>query len=454
MCPCVRFLPVLLALVLFSVLAPDAAVLGGPTTGYLGGVEVYSSGSFEKVEKRARAGQEYKPENKSGKSGNWFDTLGAVVRATPSIKVRTVYDSNVDNKGFDDIKVETRPGLKARFSTERLKLLAHGDFVWKEFLNHDELDRADWYSGLDADWAVFEKLNLGLQVEQAHDHTVDWAMESFASDVEAVTRNSVTATPSAVWQITELDGMAFSYSFRQDDYDRADKYDFNDNTLNISWFRKLGERTNFNLGLMGRYTRYFTELSDSDYQANGFVVAGFDHELFEGVKIMFSAGGGMTYSDYTVTQLQPDFTVGTERGTELNTAYILEAKLEWKDDRLSIIPSFSRTLQPSFYGEDMTVDQFKLYLRYRLTERLEMFGIGTFTIADTAGHIKKRHNEGYFLQMIFRYLILKDLRLEFGTNFNHNWNRAKEDSFTRSKTNERFRGWLGVSYDFPLQIMP
>ncbi|MFW5836628.1 MAG: hypothetical protein ACOCVM_01370 [Desulfovibrionaceae bacterium] len=105
---------------------------------------------------------------------------------------------------------------------------------------------------------------------------------------------------------------------------------------------------------------------------------------------------------------------------------------------------FRRTVTPSFYGESVTRDQVKVFVRYEASQKLDLNLTATYTLSGTSGVLEsKRKSEGFFIQPTANYLLLKDLVLQLGGNFNHNKNR--ENGLSKN----RFRAWTQLTWELP-----
>ena len=122
-----------------------------------------------------------------------------------------MYDSNVDYKKFEDFVTEITPALKVDIFDEDLKVSFRGDFLYKDYLNHNELDRYDYNVDLSASYQFSPALLGGMEVNHKRYHNLDQnTYESGGVDIDPTIILKTSATPSLTWRIGEQDNLVIS----------------------------------------------------------------------------------------------------------------------------------------------------------------------------------------------------------------------------------------------------
>jgi hypothetical protein len=365
---------------------------------------------------------------------------GFRVRATPRLALRAMYDDNVDMKQITDKELVARPGGKIQAWDEKTEVRASGDVVLRDYVDHDSLDRLDYFWNAVAKRQLTERFDAEVKADQRRDHMVDSVSETYGFDVEPSVRTITTIAPSAGWRATERTSVRAGYEWVKAHYDKDTYADFTTHQGDAELSYALTERTSALARAVGRSSSLSREeprMDGEQWMVQGF--AGLQHKLTEHWTVTGLAGAGYVRSSY-------DLAGG---GSEANTdvPWLADAGVEYTRLRYELAASFRRTVAPSFYGESITSDRFKVYGRYEATERLDLNLTATYTLSGTSGVLSaKKESEGLFVQPTVNYRLLKDLTLQVGGNFNHNVNRVNH------VTLNRMRVWTQVSYELPIEV--
>ncbi|WP_320008743.1 hypothetical protein [Maridesulfovibrio sp.] len=367
---------------------------------------------------------------------------GKVVKVKPIIKMRELYDSNVDYKEFDDFVTEITPALKIDIFDEDWKINLRGDFIYRDYLDHSELDRYDYDVNLSGSYQFTPAFKGGLDLSHKRYHNLDQnTFEAGGVDLDPTVILKTTATPSITWAMGEKDNLVVSNYLDKTDYERKLDSDYVTNALSIVWGHALdNERTTLYLGEMNTFTHFSREIDDFKSDQLSFQgVVGLDHQFTEALKLSVKGGPGMTFSNYSSD---------TVTGDSVDYLYQFRAELGYRELEFSVVPALERIVRPGRYGENEVFDQAELYFRYEFTKYFTLDNINTYWMNESDGQSggRKHKAKGMFSQSIFNWVFKEDWIATFGFSVNMSLNE-------RSGTNsERFKTWVGFSYAFPTEI--
>lgn len=367
---------------------------------------------------------------------------GKVVKATPSINVRETYDSNVDYKSIEDLVTEITPTLKLEIIDEDMNITFRGDFIYRDYLRYQELDRYDYSVNLSGNYNFSPLLNGGLNISHKRYHNLDQnAYEAGGVDLEPTLILKTTATPDLNWRLGERDNIRFSNYFDKTDYERKADSDYVTNVFSTVWGHAFAnELTTLFIGQMDTFTHFSREIDDLKSDQVSFqAVVGVDHQFTPALKFSIKGGPGITFSNYSNV---------AGRGESQDLLYQFRAELSYRQLYYEIIPAIERVVRPGRYGENEVLDQAELYFRYELTEYFTFDMINTYWLSESdGGNGGERHkSSGLFTQSVLNWIFKKDWSCFLGLSYNHGRNEIT------SATDERFKTWVGISYAFPTEI--
>ncbi|NDV26509.1 hypothetical protein [Desulfovibrio sp. JC010] len=367
---------------------------------------------------------------------------GKKVKLKPILRLREMYDSNVDYKKFDDFVTEITPALKVDIYDEDLKINFRGDFIYKDYLNHNELDRYDYNVDLSGSYKFSPALEGSVDLNHRRYHNLDQnTYESGGVDIDPTIILKTSATPSLTWRMGEKDNLVISNYIDKTNYERSSDSDYLTNVLSFIWGHALdNERTTLYLGEMNTFTHYSREMDGFKSDQVSFQgVVGIDHQFTEGWKLSVKGGPGVTFSNYSSDSITGDST---------DFLYQFRAELGYRELTFSVVPALERTVRPGRYGENEIFDQAELYFRYEFSEYLTLDMINTYWMNESDGKSGgSRHKAtGVFSQSVVNWIFEEDWSAYCGVSVNYSRNEIS------GTNNERFRSWVGISYAFPTEI--
>ncbi|CCO24829.1 hypothetical protein [Maridesulfovibrio hydrothermalis] len=386
---------------------------------------------------------------KGSEDGSFFTTpkrfaglSGKVVKATPSLSIRETYDSNVDYKAIEDLVTEITPSLKLEAIGEDMNLKFRGDFIYRDYLRYNELDRYDYSLDLSGNYKFSPRLSGGLDMNHKRYHNLDQnTFEAGGFDLDPTIILKSTVTPDLNWRIGERDNLRISNYFDKTDYERKTDSDYVTNVLSFVWGHALpNELTTLFVGQMSTFTHFSREIDDLKSDQVSFqAVFGIDHQFSPGWKLSLKGGPGTTISNYSSD---------AGRGESQDLLYQFRAELAYRKLKYEIVPAIERVVRPGRYGENEVLDQAEVYCRYEFTEYFTYDMINTYWMIETDGANggQKTESTGLFTQSVLTWEFEKDWNA-FG-GFSYNWGRNE----ISGSSDERFKSWVGISYAFPTEI--
>ncbi|NDV21842.1 hypothetical protein [Desulfovibrio sp. JC022] len=367
---------------------------------------------------------------------------GKVVKIKPTLRLREMYDSNVDYKKFADMVTEITPALKLDILDEDFKFNFRGEFLYRDYLNHSELDRYDYNVQLSGKYQFAPSLEGGLELVHKRYHNLDQnTYEAGGVDLDPSIILKTSLTPTINWRMGERDNLTITNYIDKTDYERKADSDYITNVLNFMWGHALdNERTTLYLGEMNTFTHFSREMDDFRSDQTSFqAVLGIDHQFTEALKLSFKGGPGLTFSNYSSQ---------TTKGDDINFIYQFRFELGYRQEVFSVVPAIERTVRPGRYGENEIYDQAELFFRYKFSEYLTLDNINTYWMNESDGKSggSKHKAKGIFSQAIVNWVFEEDWKAYCGMSVNWSHNEIS------GSNNERFRSWVGLSYSFPTEI--
>lgn len=367
---------------------------------------------------------------------------GKIVKIKPILRLREMYDSNVDYQKIEDLVSEITPALRLDIFDENFKINFRGEFLYRDYLNHNELDRYDYNVLLSGKYQFTPKLEGGLELIHKRYHNLDQnTYEAGGVDIDPTVILKTTATPSINWRIGEKDNLMVTNYIDKTDYERKSDSDYITNVLSFVWGHALNnERTVLYLGEMNTFTHFSREIDDLRSDQTSFQgVLGIDHQFTEALKLSLKGGPGLTFSNYSSE---------TIKGDDIDFLYQFRVELGYRELYFSVVPAVERIVRPGRYGENEIFDQAELFFRYEFSEYLTLDNINTYWMNESGGTNggSKHKASGVFSQAVVNWIFEEDWKAYCGmsVNFSHNEISGSD--------NERFRSWVGLSYSFPTEI--
>ncbi|SME90672.1 hypothetical protein [Desulfovibrio gilichinskyi] len=367
---------------------------------------------------------------------------GTVIKVKPSVTVVETYDSNVDYAKISDFVTRIKPALTLDIIGQDSLVKFRGDFIYRTYLEHDELNRYDYNLNLSGKYRFSPKLDASLDLMHNRRHNLDQnTYDSGGVELDPSIILTTTATPQLNWRVSEKDNLNVVFNIDKTDYERKADSDYLSNVLNLVWGHALDdELTTFFLGAMTTYTHYSREIDNLDGDQVTFQnVIGVDHQFTPALKLSLKGGPGVTISNYSND-------AGHDDGTAI--MYQFRAELGYREPTFSIVPALERVVRPGRYGENEILDQFELYYRYLFSETLNYNIVNTLWQIDADGVQggRKHKSTGFFTQSVFTWEFKEDWKATCGLSYNFGQNEISH------KTNDRFKSWIGFTYSFPTEI--
>ncbi len=367
---------------------------------------------------------------------------GTVVKAKPSISVIETYDSNVDYKDIEDLVTEIKPALTFDVIGQDGRLKFRGDFIYRTYLEHKDLDRYDYNLSLSGKYKFSPIVDGEISLTHNRRHNLDQnTFEAGGVTLDPTIILTTIFNPQINWRVGERDNINFALNTDKTDYERKIDSDYLSNVLSGIWGHALrDQRTTLFLGAMNTYTHFTREIDNLKGDQVSFQsVLGIDYQFTPGLSLSFKGGPGVTVSNYSSD---------ANTGDDIDLLYQFRFELGYRELEFSLVPAIERIVRPGRYGENEVLDQAELYYRYEFSEYLTYDMINTYWMIESEGvHAGRKHkSSGIFTQSVMNWVFKEDWKASFGFSYNHGQNEISK------KINERARTWVGLTYSFPTEI--
>ncbi|WP_291327877.1 hypothetical protein [Desulfovibrio sp. UCD-KL4C] len=364
---------------------------------------------------------------------------GTLVKANTAISVRETYDSNIDYANISDLVTEIKPALTLNVIGEDSLVKLRGDLIYRNYFDHEELNRYDYNINLVGKHNFSPKLDASFDVVHTRFHNLDqntYAAGGVTLDPSIILTTAIT--PQLNWRVTEKDNINILLTVDKTDYERKYDSDYLSNVFNVVWGHALdNERTTLFLGAISTYTYYSREIDDMiGNQVTFQNVLGIDHKFTEHLKLSFKGGPGVTISNYS------------NNPEDVNYKYQFKAELSYIKPTFEIIPSLTQGIRPGGSGENEVISQADLFYLYRFSDYLNYSLVNSVWQIESDGiqDGKKYSSSGFFTQSVFTWKFKEDWQATCGLSYKIDKNKVS------SVANERFKTWVGLSYSFPTEI--
>ncbi len=355
-------------------------------------------------------------------------TLNAGVRA------QTTYNDNVHLRDEEDLEHLVQPSFGLEYGLENWTLFGEAKFSVYRYDTLDVLDHEDFDLTLGGEYNPTERFGLSLEGSYRKDHTFESVMEESGDIGTFSVRETFSATPSAMWTVTEKNQLTLSVPVTFVEYGKPDNPDAEVYGANLYWRHLLDDERTSILGYVDYTNRYFDTSTGDINQDVYTLMGGMGYQLTEVLSLEAMAGAGYMESVLTRTGF-PDL-----KTDETFFSFDLSATCTW--DRWTFTLSGDRQQSPNTSGESNIRTRVRFDGSYQFTERFNSsLGMGAYeNVTESIDSTTERVT--YYVSPSMNYRLTEDLSLRLQYRY---WETENRDT---KQVDQQNRVTLGLDYKY------
>jgi opacity protein-like surface antigen len=325
--------------------------------------------------------------------------------------------------------------LEVGSQTEKshVKAKAHLD-IW-EYKRLNEFDNTEQFYDLSVGLAPHELWESGFSGSYVDDYTFVSTLETSGVLADPSRRKKVMVEPYVTHMFDSRNSIKGTYSFSKGQYDLAQYPDYRVHGGSLTWSHGLrNERTVF-FCVAGINDVTYDQPTGDTTQTTYRGVFGWEHPFTETLKGTFMIGPMVMDSEF--------FRNGNME-SQNNTAFYLDASLEWHDERITLSAHVDQDIDYSIYGENILRSRIRGTVNYDWTESLRANLSAAFYRSETDGVVQDEKRQSYWVRPWVTYRITDNVKLRTGYRYTHTENRNTDN------TQERHRIGVQLSMDWPI----
>jgi hypothetical protein len=359
------------------------------------------------------------------------------VNILPSLKVGGEYDSNLNfsrNNEINDYAGIVTPGFAFSYNTERFEVRSANFVEVYRYFDETDFDKENQYYQLGADYKLTERWNVSASGLYYKDSTLDTFLDETGIAVDRRDRIRYDIEGGTFYQITELDQIGADYRYRNVDFRERGRVDYETNSVNLIYNRRLNDRRD-TLRFQPGYV--YRDSDENEVDTYSFSV-GWLRQYSETLRSRILLGVRYTDISYKYDRPDSDFWGGK---ADLNLTK------NWETTSGTI--GYSRDLRGNADGDLVEVDRFYCNIQKKIYGRLGAGFNGRLIFSSEEGSNTTSGDTRYFLlnPSIF-YNLTENHLLRLG----YSYANEDDDAFDDDSISERHRVWLGFEFNFPFKM--
>jgi hypothetical protein len=370
----------------------------------------------------------------------WFTSgisFSNEVTILPSLKAGGEYDSNIDfsrNDEIDDYSGIVIPGLAFTYNTERLMVRSENFVEVYRYFDETDFDKENQYYQLGGDYKLTERWSVSASGLYYKDSTLDTFLDETGIVTDRRDRIRYDIEGGTSYQVTELDQIGVDYLYRNVDFRDKDRVDYETNSVNLIYNRRLNDRRDtlrFQPGFVYR------DSDENETDSYSFSV-GWLRQYSETLNSRILLGVRYTDISYKDGRADSDFWGG-----------IADLNLTKKWETTSGTIGYSHDLRGNADGDLIEVNRFYCNIQKKIYGRLGAGFNGRLIFSSEEGRNTTSGDTRYFLinPSLF-YNLTENHLLRLG----YSYANEDDDAFEDDSISERHRVFLGFEFNFPFKI--
>jgi hypothetical protein len=366
----------------------------------------------------------------------WFQLpcKAADLTIEPSIKLRTVYDDNLDFESKDErdsFGGNAIPQLTLDYQTELLKASLIGQLDTIKYFTETDFDRTNHLYGFNGLYRMAPRWMIQGNLQYRRDETVDSVLQETGQAIRRKRVQTYDGGGGLFYQLGELSDIGAEFEYRRRDYSSNDSIDFDRYTFLLPYTKRFANQRD-TLAFVPAYTIFDSDQEDAkDYS---FAVE-WERRLSETVTSQLNVGARYT-----------DIDENNNNNNDDSLGYFGKAALSKTAETFSGEIGATRELRANSDGQVILVNRVYLKGDKRLLERLGVRFYGAAYLSDTESDEANGDKVRFFeLRPALYYMLTENHSLLLS----YEYQNQKEFDVRGDPVTERNRMWLGFEFKFP-----
>jgi hypothetical protein len=356
------------------------------------------------------------------------------VTLTPSLRLSTVYDDNLDfdqKDEKDDFGANAVPGLALAYASELLQFNLTGEVDILKYFDETDFDRTNQLYGLDGNYQMSARWRFTGNAGYRRDETIDSVLEETGQSFK---RNRVTTYNGGTglfYQLTELTDVGLAADYRKRDFGSNQDTDYDVYSISLPYTKRFANQRD-TVSLVPAYSDFNSDDSEEakDYR---FEIR-WERQINETLSSNIDAG--VRYTDIEQA----------DGSSDSNWGYIGRVGLRKETETVTAAIQASHDIRANTDAEIVEVSRLLLSLNKLLTERFGFIFSGSAYYTDTESDETRDEKTVYYvLNPSVYYLLTENHSLEL----NYQYQNRKELDEPGNPVTQRNRVWLGFVFKFP-----
>jgi hypothetical protein len=356
------------------------------------------------------------------------------VTVTPSLRLSTVYDDNLDFDQKDEkssFGANAVPGLTLSYASELLQFNLTGEVNVIKYFTETDFDRTNQFYGLDGSYQMSPRWKFAGNFSYRRDETIDSVLEETGQSYKRGRVNTYDGGSGVFFQLTELSDIGLAADYRKRDFRSDQDTDYDVYTINLPYTKRFASQRD-TVSLVPAYSDFNSD--DSEEAKDYKLEIRWEHQIDETLTSIINAGGRYTDIDQQ------------DGSSDSNWGYVGKLGLRKKTETFTGTIEASHDIHANTDAEIVQVNKLLLSANKLLSER---FGLKFFSSAyysDTLADQAKNQKTIYFiLNPALYYQLTENHFLEL----NYQYQNQKELDEPGNPVSQRNVVWLGLVLNFP-----
>ena len=356
------------------------------------------------------------------------------VTLTPSIKLSTVYD---DNLNFDQKNEKSSfganavPGVTLSYASDLLQFNLIGGVDVLKYFTETDFDRTNQFYRLDGSYKMSPRWKFTGNSSYRRDETIDSVLQETGQSFKRSRVTTYDGGVGAFFQLTELSDIGLAADYLKRDFSSDQDTDYDVYTINLPYTKHFASQRD-TASLVPSYSDLNSD--DSEEAKDYRLEIEWEHQINETLTSIINAGGR-----YTDIKQQ-------DGSSDSNWGYVGKLGLRKKTETFSGAIEASHDIHANSDAEIVQVNRFLLSANKLLSERFGFKFYGSAYYTDTVSDQAEDQKTIYFVLTPSLYY---QLTANHSLELNYQYQNIKELDEPGNPVSQRNIAWFGLILNFP-----
>ena len=356
------------------------------------------------------------------------------VTVTPSLRLATVYDDNLDfaqKDEKDSFGANVIPGLTLVYASELLEFNLTGEVDVLKYFTETDFDRTNQFYGVGGKFQMSPRWSFTGNARYRRDETIDSILEETGQAFERARVTTYDGGAGLFYQLTELSDIGLAADYLKRDFGSDQDTDYDVYTIRSPFTKRFSNERDI-ISLVPSYSDFNSD--DSEQAQDYRLEIQWERRIDETLTSIINAGGR-----YTDIEQQ-------DGSSDSNWGYLGKVGLRKKTETFTGAIEASHDIRANTDAEIVEVNRLLLRANKLLTERFGFNFSSSAYYTDTESNDAPNEKTTYFeVNPSLYYLLTENHSLEL----NYQYQNKRELDEPGNPVTQRNRVWLGFVLNFP-----